>query len=65
MDHMASFDTQGVPREGIIVEILCFLDLFFRFLTCDISRHLAIFILLFSKYSPIFLLLVLSLKKIV
>ena len=34
MDQTASFDTQAIPRGGIIVEISWFLHFFLRFLTC-------------------------------
>ena len=34
VDHTASFDTQAIPRGGIIVEISWFLHFFLRFLTC-------------------------------
>jgi hypothetical protein len=59
LDHTASFDTQGVPRGGIIVEIQRFLDFFFIFLTCAATLHF----LLFSKYSSISPSLVLVLKN--
>ena len=34
VDHTAYFDTQVIPRGGIIVEISWFLHFFLRFLTC-------------------------------